>query len=188
MQYSLRIRVKPSRFVILLLLALMETFALSAQELLKFSIADFDVDPFDLSAKDRQYEKFDGNGDRYAIIKVRSNNPGDKLSEYSFNFGNMKHVVEERDGVLWLYVQRNAKLVTITRNGYVPINKFDLHTTIESGKNYIMSITSEEKKVHTQMVQFKVKPVDSRAVVMVKASMEDSQEMLFGYEIGRAHV
>lgn len=152
----------------------------SAQERLKFTVADFDADPFDLSAKDKQYERIDGDGVRFAIIKVTSNNPEDDLSEYNFNFGNMKHIVEEHDGVLWLYVQRNAKLVTITRNGYIPINKYDLHTTIESGKNYVMSLTSEEKKVYTQMVQFNVKPANSKAIVMVKSYKEGSQEELFG--------
>lgn len=164
----------------LLLFATLGATGLSAQDKLKFSVADFDTDPFDLSAKDKQYEKYDGNGDRYAIIKVTSNNPEDDLSEYNFNFGNMKHIVEERDGVLWIYVQRNAKLVTITRSGYVPINKYDLHTTIESGRNYVMSLTSEEKKVYTQMVQFNVSPANSKAIVMVKSYKEGSQEELFG--------
>lgn len=170
-----------TRLSILLFLMMIGVCNLCAQERLKFAIADFDVDPFDLSAKDKQYEKYDGNGDRYAIIKVTSNNPEDDLSEYNFNFGNLRHEVVEHEGVLWLYVQRNAKLVTITRNGYYPINKYDLHTTIESGKNYVMSITSEEKKVYAQMVKFNIKPINSKAVVMVKSIMEGSPEMLFGY-------
>ena len=117
---------KKSSRLILLLLMLLGVSDLSAQGKLKFSIADFDVDPFDLSAKDKQYERYDGSGARYAIIKVSSNNPDDDLSEYNFNFGNMKHIVEERNGILWIYVQKNAKLVTITRNGYVPINKYSV--------------------------------------------------------------
>ncbi len=163
-----------------LLLLIFGGSSLYAQDKLKFSIADFDTDPFDLSAKDKRYEKYDGNGERYAIIKVTSNNPNDNLSEYNFNFGNMKHIVEEHNGVLWVYVQRNAKLVTITRNGYVPINKYDLNTTIESGKNYIMSITSEEKKIYTQMIQFNIEPKNSKAIVMIKSFKEDAQEELFG--------
>lgn len=170
----------PFRLIALLLLIVMEAVNLSAQDKLKFSIADFDTDPFDLSAKDKRYEKFDGNGDRYAIIKVTSNNPDDALIEYNFNFGNMRHIVEEHDGVLWVYVQKNAKLVTITRKGYRPINRYDLHTTIESGKNYVMSITSEEKKVYTQMVQFNVKPEGCKAIVMVKSQKEGAQEEIFG--------
>lgn len=165
----------------MLLILILGGSTLSAQDKLKFSIADFDTDPFDLSAKNKQYEKYDGNGDRYAIIKVSSNNPEDDLSEYNFNFGNMKHIVEEHDGILWLYVQRNAKLVTITRNGYIPIHKYDLHTTIESGKNYVMSITSEGKKVYNQMVQFNIKPANSKAIIMVKSYNEGAQEELFGH-------
>lgn len=169
-----------SRILMLLLFITVGIASLSAKDKLKFSVADFDTDPFDLSAKDKQYEKYDGNGERYAIIKVTSNNPEDDLSEYNFNFGNLKHIVEEHNGVLWLYVQRNAKLVTITRNGYIPINKYDLRTTIESGKNYVMMLTSEEKKVYTQMVQFNIKPANSKAIVMVKSFKNDSQEELFG--------
>lgn len=180
MQYFITNRIPPFRYLTFLLLMVLGMSSLSAQDKLKFSVADFDTDPFDLSAKDKQYEKYDGNGDRYAIIKVTSNNPDDDLSEYNFNFGNMMHIVEEHDGVLWLYVQRNAKLVTISRNGYIPINKYDLHTTIESGKNYVMSLTSEEKKVYTQMVQFNVKPANAKAIVMVKSYKEGSQEELFG--------
>lgn len=180
MQYQQINNISQSRSIILFLLISLGTACSLAQDRLKFSIADFDTDPFDLSAKDKQYEKYDGNGERYAIVKVTSNNPDDYLSEYNFNFGNMKHIVEEHDGVLWLYVQRNAKMVTITRNGYIPINKYDLHTTIESGKNYVMSLTSEEKKVYTQMVQFNVKPTNSKAIVMVKSYKDDSQEELFG--------
>lgn len=168
------------RCLILLIFCILGGSALFAQEKLKFSIADFDVDPFDFSAKDKMYEKFDGNGERFAIIKVTSNNPDDNLNEYAFNFGNIKHIAEEHDGVLWLYVQRNAKLVTITRNGYAPVNKYDLHTTIESGRNYVMSLTSEDKKVYTQMVRFNVSPADSKAVIMVKGFGNDAREELFG--------
>ena len=179
MQNHLLPRATKRRVLLALLLACM-AFGVTAQSKLKFSIADFDVDQFDFSAKDPQYEKYDGNGDRYAIIKVTSNNPKDNLTEYNFNFGNMKHIVVPHDGVLWVYVQKNAKMVSITREGYLPINKYDLHTTIESGGNYVMSLTSEDKKVYTQMVRFNVKPADSRAVVMIKSFKEGAVEELFG--------
>lgn len=170
-----------AKSLIFLALLLLVALPAGAQDRLKFSIADFSADPFDLSAKNAAYEKYDGNGDRYAIIKVTSNNPDENLSEYNFNFGNMKHIVEDHDGVLWIYVQRNAKLVTVTRNGYVPINRYDLHTTIESGRNYVMSLTSEARRVLTQMVQFNIEPASARAVVMVKSSREGAPEEIFGY-------
>ncbi len=149
-----------------------------AQKKLKFSVADFALDPFDTSPI--MYEKLDGDGYRYAIIKVSSNNPDDNINEYNFNFGYMKHYVEAHDGVLWVYVQRNAKQVTITRDGYAPIDRYDLHTTIESGKCYVMSLTSEDKRVLTQMVQFNVNPANSKAIVMIKSFKEGANEEIFG--------
>lgn len=169
-----------ARSILILLLILLGVCDLSAQTKQKFSVANFDTDPFDFSAREKRYEKFDGNGERYAIIKVTSNTPDDDLSEYIFNFGNLKHIVEEHDGVLWVYVQRNAKLVTISRNGYFPVTKYDLHTTIESGKNYVMSLTSDKKRVYTQMVQFNVRPASSGAMIMVKSTLPDATEEVFG--------
>lgn len=165
---------------ILLVCLLLGISGLLAQNKLKFSIASFEADPFDASAKDPRYEKIDGNGDRYAIIKVTSNNPDDDLNEYQFNFGNLRSSTIMKDDVLWVYVQKNAKLVTISRSGYTTVNRYDLRTTIEAGKNYVMSLTSAEKRVMTQMVQFNIEPADSRAVVMVKSSVSGATEELFG--------
>lgn len=151
-----------------------------SQEKLKFRIVDFGEDQFDFSAKDPKYEKRDGNNERFAIIKVRSNNPNDDLNAFNFNFGNMKHMVVEHAGELWVYVQRNAKMVTITRDGYAPLLRHDLHTTIEGGKNYVMTLSSDDKKVLTQMVQFNVKPANSIAAVMVKNSAPDAKEVYLG--------
>ena len=47
------------RFSTLLFLIIIGLCNLYAQERLKFAIADFDADPFDWSAKDKQYEKDD---------------------------------------------------------------------------------------------------------------------------------
>ena len=105
----------------------------SAQQKQKFSVANFEYDPFDMAA---QSAKLDGSGNRYAIIKVSSTNPDDDLKEYTFNFGNLRSFVEEHDNELWVYVQKNAKTVTITRNGYVPVNRYDLKTTIEKPIHY----------------------------------------------------
>ncbi len=167
------------RLLFLLCILLCGT-AVSAQQKAKFSIASFGYDAFDLTATLPDYEKFDGSGDRYAIIKVTSNNPDDDLTQFSFNFGNMKHIVEPHDGQLWIYVQRNAKHVTITRSGYAPINRYDLHTTIESGKTYTLSITTEGKRVSYQMVQFIVLPKDANATISIKSNKAGSTEELFG--------
>ena len=83
-----------------------------AQEL-KFRIAEFYQDQQDLTAQEENRE--DGDGTPYAIIKVTSDNEDDDLSLFSFDFNNQRSTREMRDGELWLFVQRNAKYVTIRR-------------------------------------------------------------------------
>lgn len=151
-----------------------------AQQRQKFSIASFEQDPFDTSAQNPQYEKVDGSGARYAIVKVTSNNPDEDLKAFHFNFGNLKSIVEQHDDELWVYVQRNAKLVTITREGYTTINKYDLKTTIEAGKVYTMQLSTQARVVYNQMVQFTVSPTGTPAVIMVKSSKEGAVLELFG--------
>lgn len=107
---------------------------------LRFHVKNFALTQSDLTARSDQYKKIDGNGALYAIIKV-SGEEGDKLSEYQFNFGNMNHIVEEHDGLLWIYVQKNAKRVSISRSGYLPLRNYDLRTTIEAGKTYVMHLS-----------------------------------------------
>jgi hypothetical protein len=170
-----------SQLMIFLILSLLGILSASSQDKLTFSIVDFYAALDDWSANDDRYLKLDGNGDKYAIIKVTSNNPQDNLSEYQFSFGNMNHIVVEHDGELWLYVQKNAKRVSISRKGYVAISKYDLHTTIVGGKNYVMILSAEDKKVLTQMAQFNIKPANAQAVVTIKNSYQDNaQEEVLG--------
>ncbi|MBR4709098.1 MAG: SUMF1/EgtB/PvdO family nonheme iron enzyme [Bacteroidaceae bacterium] len=143
---------------------------------LKFHVASFGEDQFDLAARDERFKKIDGSGSLYAIIKVS----GDDLKEYNFNFGNMNHLVEEHNGKLWVYVQKNAKMVTIMRKGYTTIDKYDLHTTIEAGKTYVMQLSAQGPVIYTQMVMFQVKPADSKAVVTIKNASSDGEEIMLG--------
>ena len=130
---------------------------------LKFHVASFGEDQFDLAARDERFKKIDGSGSLYAIIKVS----GDDLKEYNFNFGNMNHLVESHEDQLWVYVQKNAKQVTITRSGYTPLRNYDLRTTIEAGKTYVMRLSAQGPVIYTQMVLFQVKPAISGAIVLV---------------------
>lgn len=148
-----------------------------AQDKRKFSIASFDADPFDMSAREKPYAKEDGSGSLFAIIKVTSNNPDDNLKEYQFNFGNLRHETKEHDGVLWVYVQKNAKTVTISRKNYVTINRFDLQTTIEAGKNYTMTLSSEAMPVYNRFLQFKVTPSGEHAIIKVKRERATDWEL-----------
>ena len=168
------------RFTLFLVFCLM-VLPLAAQK--KFTIESFEMDPFDTSAQNPEFEKIDGSGDRYAIIKVTSKEGKDDLNAYHFNFGYMNSFVEPHEKSLWVYVQKYAKHVTVSREGFETIEKYDLHTTIQSGKTYRMvlspaSVSSSSSSLQQQMVMFDIQPKDARAVVMVAS--EGGAEDLFG--------
>ena len=165
---------------VLLLLLMLFSLTASAQGNRQFSVASFALDQFDMTARNDQYKKVDGNGSLYAIIKVTSNNPEDKLLEYRFDFGNMNHEVVQKDGELWVYVQRNAKFITISRQGFTTINKHDLGATVEEGKVYRMLLSVKVESVQMQMVLFTVNPTNEKAIITVKNKKPDTIEELLG--------
>ena len=168
------------RYAFLMLLLLFAVvMPADSQTLRKFSVASFEQDQFDTAAKGA-YKKMDANGSLYAIIKVTSNNPDDNLSEYHFNFSNVRHEEVGKDGELWVYVARNAKRVTITRKGFATIKGYDLETTIQPGVVYKMQLSVTATPVYTQMVQFNVKPANTKAVITIKSIKKDAQKDFFG--------
>ena len=169
-----------TRWNLLLLFLITCISSAFAQDMLTFRVADFSYDAFDQTARDERFKKIDGSGSPYAIVKVCSDNSDDDLREYRFNFGNMNHIVEDHDGELWLYVQKNAKTVTISRSGYTTLHHYDLNTTIESGKTYRMKLSAQAAKVYTQMVMFTITPADSKAMVTVTKEGGEQKREPFG--------
>lgn len=172
--------VVPCMVFLLLWLVPLTLTAQQQQQKLRFSIANFAPDPFDQTATNPEFEKIDGSGARYAIVKVTSDNPEDDLRAFQFNFGNLRHEVTEHDGELWVYVQKNAKMVTIRRDGYITINKYDLRTTIEAGKVYVMQLSVAPTKVKHRILQFKVTPANESAIVKVKRDGDNGAYELWG--------
>lgn len=162
-----------------LFLLLSGALSVIGQEVPKLRVVSFSEDVFDLSARDERFKKVDPSGALYAIIKV-SGDEGDNLREYLFNFGNMNHLTEEHDDQLWVYVQKSAKQVTITREGCAPLRNYDLRTTIESGKTYRMQLSALGTAISTQMVMFEVEPADARVTIMAKGSAADAEEQILG--------
>lgn len=144
---------------------------IKAQEL-KFRIADFYQDQQDLTAQEENRD--DGDGTPYAVIKVSSDNEDDDLSQFSFDFNNQRSTREMRDGELWLFVQRNAKYVSIRREGYRTLKNAALGLTVQPGKTYKMKLSVQERIIQQRILQFKVTPANEKAIVKVKA--EDSNE------------
>ncbi len=159
----------------------LNTLPLFAQQKLKFQVASFKQDPLDLSARSEEHKKLDSSGSLYAIVKVKSDSENDALNSYIFDFGLMRSMVEEHDDLqeIWIYVQKNAKRVTIKREGYVTVSNYDLKTTIEAGGTYRMMLSVSTPVVYNQMVMFRVQPITSKAFIMVKGE-QNVQEEVFG--------
>ncbi|MBR4974427.1 MAG: PEGA domain-containing protein, partial [Bacteroidales bacterium] len=154
-----------------------------AQQLKVFSVESVEDDPFDMSANAKAAtKKVDGSGDLYAILKITSDDVDDDLRAYNFDFGMLKSIVEvhDADGEIWVYVQKNAKQVTITRSGYRTVSRYDLQRTFEPGKVYRMkiSVKKEVAVVGKGTLMFQITP--AKAGIMVTYTNSDGVESLFG--------
>ena len=177
-QYDEAMKTMKIKSLLTLVLLLTSIGFIQAQRKLQFRVESFSSDQFDQSAQTDPYKKIDGSGSLYAIVKVTGDSSDDDLLDYRFNFGNMSHLVEDHNGELWLYVQKNAKMVTISRSGYVTLSHYDLRTTLEEGKVYRMVLSAQGPVVYTQMVMFTVTPADSKAVVTIMREGSGQEEML----------
>ena len=173
---------------IIVLLALISFFPIVAfaQEKLDFNVVSFRIDQFSTTAQDKRFEKFDDDGKRYAIIKVKDVDGEGDLEGFTFYFGALNSWSVSHDDELWVYVQRNAKTVTIKRPGYKTIEKYDLNTTIQPGKTYEMRITMSrvrkvvEHDITKQVLQFIVTPSNEKAIVKIKKANSSGDYDLWG--------
>ena len=150
-----------------------------AQAQPKISVLGFDEKPFDTTAKSERYKIVDGNGNLFSIIKLLSNNPNDDLSAYSFDFGLCESRIRQVDGEVWVYVQRNAMHATIKREGYKTV-KYELNTTVQSGKVYEMTLSCEAVTVKHQMVRFNLTPSVANAMILYRNEAANGEEVVFG--------
>ena len=165
-------------FLLMILIQLSACWNGTQAQDLKFSIADFYQDQQDLTAQEENRD--DGDGTPYAVIKVSSDNEDDDLSQFSFDFNNQRSTQEMRDGELWLFVQRNAKYVTIRREGYRTLKNAALGLTLQAGKTYRMKLSTQERVIQRRILQFKVTPANEKAIVKVKAEGSNEDYQLWG--------
>jgi hypothetical protein len=92
----------------------------------------------------------------------------------------LKSIVKEVDGELWVYVQKNAKQVSVSRQGYKTVHRFDLGYTLESGTVYRMkiSVKKEVAVVGKGTLLFKITP--AKAGTMVTYTNSQGVKSLFG--------
>ena len=167
---------------ICLLLCLATALQAQSTQSRDMSIASFDYSPNDMTARQSETMKKDAEGKMMAIIKVRTNDPKDDLTAYEFDFGYMEDITEVRndDREIWVYVQRGAKHITISRSGYKTIKNRDLGVTIEDGKVYELELSVAPRVIKKRMLLFKVSPAGSEALVTYKADGDAGDYKPFG--------
>ena len=159
-----------------ILLLVFAALPAAAQEMQSFHVESFEENPFDMSGKEKPTSRDDGTGTLYAIIKVRSTVPEDDLGAYKFDFDYLKDVEEKRNGVLWVYVQNGAKTMNIEREGFYPVQRYNLGTTLQPGKVYDLVLRPQPKVISMQFLMFKVSPADSEATIMYTNLSQDDGE------------
>lgn len=169
--------------------------ASSQERLLKFNITEFYQDQKDGAARSKEFQKIDGNGSPMAIIKVMSADASVAmdLNAFMFDFGNMRHETKVHGDELWVYVQKNARTVTIKREGYAPIKKHSLGTALKEGCTYVMKVSFDKViqstvySLNKQMLQFKLEPALSGVLITLRKEGSDtSEELLTTDESGMA--
>lgn len=184
---------KQFSFILMLFLVFLFSQKTEAQQKLRFDVVKFQLNQLDGTASNPLYQKVDGSGNPYAIIKVRATDGEENLNGFMFDFNSLKSSVENKGDELWVYVQKNAKIVTISRDGYNTLRNFDLGQTLQAGKTYNMEITYDlvekvvKKELHMQMLQFNITPAVEGTIVMYKKNGAANYE-LFGEVDGGGNV
>lgn len=115
--------------IFLLIFSLITQFLIAQQ----FEVVDFRHVPSDLAAI--RYERVDVNGEKCAIIKVRSNIEGIR---FDANLGIEGNPVFE-DGEVWLYVSPGERRLKLMREGFITMD-FNLPVRIEEASVYVLEL------------------------------------------------
>lgn len=166
------------------LIAILVTLPVMAQKL-DMNIVSVVHDQFSTTAqKDSRYAELDKGGDLYAIVKVKTADGQSVPEGLSFDFGGPNVLKKEmHDDELWLWVQRNAKTVTVKHADYKTISKYNLGLTLQPGQTYVMTmhldlvVIIEKHTIRKQVLQFEVTPTDEHAIVKIKAQGASDYEL-----------
>ena len=104
----------------------------------KIAVADFALAPKDLTAIQQGTLLADQNGEKCAIIKVKTTEKG-----LTFDIGSLavQKVDYNHTAEIWVYVPHGAKKITIAHPQLGEVS-YDFPIPIEKGKTYIMKLTT----------------------------------------------
>jgi len=104
----------------------------------KIAVSDFALAPKDLTAIQQGSMLADQNGEKCAIIKVKTTEKG-----FTFDIGSLavQKVDYNHTAEIWVYVPHGAKKITIAHPQLGEVS-YDFPIPIEKGKTYIMKLTT----------------------------------------------
>lgn len=123
----------------ILILLMLATLPLRGQAI---RISDFKLDVADGAAADVRTAVFDLDGELCAVLKMET-----RLSGWTFEAG-LSGIMDVRygDGVIYVYVPRGTRKISVGHNDYVPLRDWPIPMTLEAGRTYSMKLVVEKSK------------------------------------------
>lgn len=119
----------------------------------------------DLTANLEGTTVFDQNGEKCALIKVRSNPP---TKDFIFDVGQLGIQEVRYDGPdIWLYVPYGVRRITIKHSQLGVLDDYDLGISVKKASTYILTLrvgsiqTVIEDEIRQQYLMFTVEPKDA---------------------------
>ena len=106
----------------------------------KMSVSSFDMDINDPTANLQGTIVRDQNGDKCALIKVKTTEKG-----FSFDTGSLgvMKVDEDHTAEVWVYIPHGARKLTISHK-YLGQMTYEFPVSIKSGRTYDMTLTTDQ--------------------------------------------
>jgi hypothetical protein len=133
-------------------------------------VVDFRHTPSDLAAI--RYERIDVNGEKCAIIKVRSNIEGIR---FDANLGIEGNPVFE-EGEVWLYISPGERRIKLMREGFITMD-YNLPVRIEEASVYVLELIATLPNDPAAEVNF--------GFVFIKSEPEVAEVFINGKPTGR---
>lgn len=133
------------------------------------SVIDFRLDEMDLTANQQGTTVLDQNGEKCALIKVKTTQTG-----FSFDAGSLGiSKTLQKTAEIWVYVPHGVRKLSISHQKFGSLD-YALPMTTQKAKTYIMELKAEKPlPVNNQRLTIKCMP--KNAVVMIDGAMADMQ-------------
>lgn len=105
-------------------------------------ISDFKLDVADGAAADVRIAVTDPDGELCAALKLET-----RLSGWTFEAG-LNGVMDVRygDGVIYVYVPRGTRKISVGHKDYTPLRDWLIPITLEAGRTYSMKLSTDKPK------------------------------------------